>query len=503
MPVRRLLAVVALALGTACSTGLPPAPPPQTPVRILGLNDLYVLDTLSDGSGGLARVATLRRRLEDAGPTLFVVAGDILSPSLASKYYRGRQMVEGLNAAGVDYATFGNHEFELKRDTLVARIRESRFTWVSSNCTETADGEPLPGTKLVDTVRVGTHKVGIFGLTLPGTYPSWIRCSDPDSAARKAVDSLTALDVDLIVGLTHQPVEADYRLLLREARIDVIMGGHEHEAHDSLVGGRHVLKADANARTAQLATLWGGKGRWRQEPRLLRVDRATPADPAVDAITRAWADSVARRLGPPVIVGTAAEPIDARDELQRRRQTRLGNLITDGMRHGTGADVALLNSGTLRLDDLIPAGPVASWTLEAIFLFADETRIVTATVTGARLRELLETGLRRIGAGPYPQVSGVTATVDAARPAGSRLVGDLRRADGRVIAAGDQLRLAVPVYLACEGGDGYVIPEARDACADWSRAPRAADLLMAEIRGPLGGTIRGAAEDRLTEQASR
>ena len=78
------------------------------------------------------------------------------------------------------------------------------------------------------------------------------------------MDTLTALKADLIVGLTHQTVEADRDLLAREPRIDLILGGHEHEAHDSVVSGRHVLKADANSRSAQFATLWGGKGKWRQ-----------------------------------------------------------------------------------------------------------------------------------------------------------------------------------------------------------------------------------------------
>ena len=99
------------------------------------INDVYVADTLSDGQGGLARVATVRNRLADQGPVLFVLAGDLLSPSLLSKYYGGRQMVEALNAAKLDYATFGNHEFELELDTLVARIEASTFNWLSSNCT--------------------------------------------------------------------------------------------------------------------------------------------------------------------------------------------------------------------------------------------------------------------------------------------------------------------------------------------------------------------------------
>jgi hypothetical protein len=49
------------------------------------------------------------------------------------KNIAGRQMVEVLNAMGLDLATFGNHEFDLKEAELLERLRESRFGWVSSN----------------------------------------------------------------------------------------------------------------------------------------------------------------------------------------------------------------------------------------------------------------------------------------------------------------------------------------------------------------------------------
>ncbi|HYC30995.1 MAG TPA: hypothetical protein VEB59_01840, partial [Gemmatimonadales bacterium] len=70
----------ALLLAAACVPGAK-APEPLDPVRFLLINDVYVADTLSDGHGGLARVATVRKRLADQGPTLFVLAGDVLSPS--------------------------------------------------------------------------------------------------------------------------------------------------------------------------------------------------------------------------------------------------------------------------------------------------------------------------------------------------------------------------------------------------------------------------------------
>jgi 5'-nucleotidase len=469
-------------------------PEPLNPVRFLLINDVYVADTLSDGSGGLARVATVRNRLADQGQVIFVLAGDVLSPSLLSKYYGGRQMVEALNAAKLDYATFGNHEFELPRDTLITRVEASGFKWLSANCT-LADGTRFPGVLPFDTVRVSGHLVGLFGVTLQGDYRSYVRCGDPDSAAVAAADTLTALQADLIVGLTHQTVESDRDLLASESRIDLILGGHEHEAHDSVVSGRHVLKADANSRSAQFATLWGGKGKWRQAVGLVTIDSRLPDDTATARVAEAWADSLRARLGPGRVVATAEAPIDARDAVSRHRESSIGMLVTDAIVAGTGAEVALVNAGAMRLDDVIPAGPVSNYQLESLFLFADETRVVSFPLSGARLREVLEHGVTdaSLGKGGFLQVSGVRFSYDRARPSGSRLVGDLQRmaADtGNAIGAGDTVRVAMPAYPACEGGDGYRIPEAAASCTQAASAPRAADLLIRYFSDSLGGTIQ-------------
>jgi 5'-nucleotidase len=487
-----------LGLGLTACLGLPPAPPPTNPIRFLSINDVYVLDTLGDGSGGLARVATLRNRLAGVGPTIFVLAGDVLSPSLLSKYYGGRQMVEGMNAARLDYATFGNHEFEIPRDTLVARIAASKFKWVSSNCTE-GTGRAFPGVLPWDTLTVQGRKIGIFGLTIVEQYRSYVRCVNPDTAARVAVDTLARLGAEFIVGLTHQTLAADRALLARDTLIDLILGGHEHEAHDETVDGRHVVKADANSRSAQFVTVWGTKDRWRVAPALIRIGNDLPPDTATQSVTVRWQDSLARRLGPERVVATATAPIEARDIRSRRAETAIGDLVTDAFRHGTGADVALLNAGTLRLDDVIEPGPVSNYTLESLFLFADETRVVTFTLTGARLREVLEHGVApgSLGGGPFLQVSGTAFAFDSSRAGGSRIVGPVRRADGRAIEAGDQVRIAMDVYPACEGGDGYRIPEAAGACATWQTAPRAADLLMAYVSGPLGGKLAPPAAGRI------
>src|SRR3990170_2638613 len=122
------------------------------------------------GRGGLARVATLVRRLRQERPaTLFVLAGDTLSPSLLSSLFRGRHMVEAWNALGLDVATFGNHEFDFGPATLLERMRESRFLWLSANVVDRATGRPFGGARTEHLLERGRVSLGLFGLTMTET----------------------------------------------------------------------------------------------------------------------------------------------------------------------------------------------------------------------------------------------------------------------------------------------------------------------------------------------
>ena len=110
----RSLASILLALTLSCYGGAPP-PIPLDPVRFLSINDVQLPDTLPNGLGGLARVATVRQRLADQGPILFVLAGNALGSD-------AKRMVDLLNRAHLDFATFGEHELNLGADILVPQI---------------------------------------------------------------------------------------------------------------------------------------------------------------------------------------------------------------------------------------------------------------------------------------------------------------------------------------------------------------------------------------------
>ncbi len=504
----RGIAAASAIVASGCRTAPAPTPTPSTgvaqapmpaPLRFLLINDVYFADTLRNGTGGLARVAWLKDSLAKTGPVTFVLAGDFMSPSLLSKWYRGAQMLEMLNAAGVDLVTFGNHEFELDKDTLISRVANSKFKWTSANCMQ-ASGEPFPGVSKWDTATINGTKVGVFGVTLVADYRRYVKCFNADSSAHAAIAALKVAGAQIVYGLTHQTLQADSALLTREPALDFILGGHEHERHRILIGEKRLLKADANSRSAQFLTLTHSDAGWVQGDRLIEIDRTLPMQPATQAIVKRWQDSLVKRLGPEKVVATTTFDIDGRDEVNRARESPLGDLVTDAIRLGTGADAAIMNSGTMRIDDVLPAGPITNYQIESIFLFPDETRIMVFPITGARLREILEHGVAptSVGKGPYLQVSGLKYSWDPAKPEGSRITGDIRKSDGTVVKATDTIRLAFNVYPACESGDGYSVPEAKAACDARASGSRSVDLLMMHITERLGGNVSPPPAGRVT-----
>jgi hypothetical protein len=75
---------------------------------ILQLNDVYEMLPLDQQR----RVRQLL--LQENPKTFTILAGDFLSPSaLSQAKVNGKQMIATFNTLGLDFVTFGNHEFDL------------------------------------------------------------------------------------------------------------------------------------------------------------------------------------------------------------------------------------------------------------------------------------------------------------------------------------------------------------------------------------------------------
>lgn len=453
----RLLSLPALAglLLLGCATSRPAAPE-RAPAQdhrtavLVAINDVYRIEGVENGAaGGIARVRALRAELEREHPDLLMLhGGDFLFPSFASRMLNGEQMISALNALdgapeGFDermFATFGNHEFDKGKmkdaPMLDRRIEESQFRWLGGNVTFAAgeDGKPLieaPNLERGRIVESGGLRLGIFGVTIPTLGVEYVAdFAGPEETVRELTADLRARGAEVVIALTHLNAAND-RQLLEEfpppAGPDLIIGGHDHESMALPVGDRWILKADADARTATIARLTlGADGRLRVEHEFRRLEGDSPRpDPAVQKLVDGWQAKheamfcAQQKSGAGCleeVYGQARVPLVAEENKIRGEETNLGNWIADRMAEafaGCGARAAFINSGSLRLNQDLAAGPVTRRHVEE--LFAYPTPLYLLKIDGATLKQVAGQAARAWpGSGSWLQVSGFAYAHDQA-----------------------------------------------------------------------------------------
>jgi 2',3'-cyclic-nucleotide 2'-phosphodiesterase (5'-nucleotidase family) len=243
------------------------------------LNDVYFIDARPDYSkpGGLIlpRVASIVRRLRKHFPDqiTFCVPGDFLAPSCLGKLTAGEHMIDVFNSLGVDFVTFGNHEFEqppLTAATLARNITQSDFTWLCANFSPsddelTAVEAHADKLKPFDKIQLRDGLVAVlFGVTLEGRYRGYGEATDPIEATR-AVIRRAREEIPVVkdgtaepvfIALTHQDAADDLRLARECPELLLMMGGHDHDEEYVIDESRPlIVKATSNARTIRFNVL--------------------------------------------------------------------------------------------------------------------------------------------------------------------------------------------------------------------------------------------------------
>ncbi|HEV2845276.1 MAG TPA: bifunctional metallophosphatase/5'-nucleotidase [Thermoanaerobaculia bacterium] len=440
----------------------PAAAGPVVEFNILQINDVYEIGPVEGGkSGGLARVATIRKRLLAENPNTFtVLSGDFLSPSalgtakVDGKALAGQQMVAVLNALGLDLVTFGNHEFDLKEDQLLARLSESRFRWTSANATR-AGGGPFPGVTPNVVLTVQGVRIGVVGVVLASNPQPFVTYADPIASFRQQAEALRG-QTDVLIGLTHLDFPEDQALAESIPEVDLILGGHEHENSRAYRGSDFtpILKADANVRTVYVHRLTYDTARrgLTVDSRLVIVTDAIPEDPEGAAVVKTWEDkgfAGFRQQGfePTEQVAVTTEALDGREASIRNRATGLTDLIARAfLSEAQGSELAVYNGGSIRIDDVIPAGPVTQYDVIRVLPFGG--KVQTADIKGSLLARALDQGSASKGSGAFLQTANVGGST------GSWTVG------GKPLDPDRTYRIAISDYLAAgkEQGMDFLKP---------------------------------------------
>jgi sulfur-oxidizing protein SoxB len=252
--------------------------------------------------GGFAHLATLVAKLKASRPgALLLDGGDTWQGSATALWTNGQDMIDAQKALGVDVMT-GHWEFTLGAErvkAVVERDFKGKIDFVAQNV-KTADfGDPVFAPYVIRTIN--GVPVAVVGQAFPYTpianpryfVAEWTFGIQDDNL-QKVVDEARQKGAQVVVLLSHNGMDVDLKLASRVSGIDVILGGHTHDAvpQPSVVvntGGRTlVTNAGSNGKFLAVIDLdvRGGKlADYRY--RLLPVfSSLLPADPAMDALIR-------------------------------------------------------------------------------------------------------------------------------------------------------------------------------------------------------------------------
>jgi 5'-nucleotidase len=222
----------------------------ETLITVLHTNDTHSqIDPILEndknyaGKGGVARRATLVRRVRQENPnTLLIDGGDVLQGTPYFNFYKGEVEYKAMSLIGYDAGTIGNHEFDNGVESLARALEFANFDIVSTNYD--VRGSALEKKvrshviKTVGGIRVGLFGMGIspIGLITPENFKP-LQYLDPVRMARGVTKLLREQEhCSLVFGMSHlgyypEPrgnEVGDSQVAAQVDGIDFIASGHNH-----------------------------------------------------------------------------------------------------------------------------------------------------------------------------------------------------------------------------------------------------------------------------------
>ena len=390
---------------------------------------------LGGGASMVTMLQSVRSRVEkQGGHMLLMDAGDIFQGTPVGTLTRGRAVIDVMNAAGYDVFSLGNHDFDEGLDNAKQLVARASFPAIDANLVDASTGETVDWVDPWIVKDFGDLKVGIFGLITPETknmsFPANIAGLDfaPISpSARRCVAELKAQGVDVILGLGHVGIPYDPQEALAQRQrdgwpaeddprataidlahavpgIDAFFAGHIHKGFDAAWvdpvthtyifqtygrgSGAGIVTLDIDTTTNQIV----GHKFWSERGYLLTFfeDEFWPDAGVAKTINGEVAKAEA---GMDREIGRATGKFSRTGE----GETPMGNAVCDAMLEETGADFAFSNLGGIR-DEFGP-GPVTPRDVFKVLPF--DNKMVVFTMSGALLREIVETRVSGTHSGLY------------------------------------------------------------------------------------------------------
>jgi len=400
--------------------------------------------------GGYAHLATLVKRVRDerGGRTLLLDGGDTIQGSATALWSRGEDMVRVSNQLGVEVFT-PHWEFiyglDRVKELFGDREQKGMFSgdFVAHNVAELSSTErPFRPYTIRE---VGGARVAVIGQAFPYTPVSHPRRFVPDLTFGIQEDGVQTLvnelrdgkKADLIVLLSHNGVAVDLKLAGRVHGLDIVLGGHTHDAlpQPIAVGKTLVVNSGSHGKFLSRLDLDVQHGRLRgYRYRLIPVlAQDIPADPDMARLIEEIRQPHEVKLG---------ERLAVSETLLYRRGNFNGTfdeLILDALLRGADAQIAF-SPGFRWGITIVPGQEI---TLEDVYAHTALTYPNTwvREMTGAEIVQIMEDVADNLfhpdpyyrQGGDMVRLGGLTYTIDPSKRIGRR-IRDIRVA-GRAMEA--------------------------------------------------------------------
>ncbi len=230
---------------------------PQTPeAYALTYLDFAALGKAYGKMGGLDRVATVVKAIRAARPdSILLDGGDTWHGSMTSLLTKGQDMVNVMNALGTEAMT-SHWEWTFGTERVKEIVEtQLKFPFLGANIFDAEWDEPAFEPYKI--FEKGGLRIGVIGQAfpyMPIANPKWMfpeySFGIREERMQEVVDELRAEGVDLVVCLSHNGFDVDYKMAGRVKGIDVILTGHTHDAvpEPVLVGETILIASGSNGK---------------------------------------------------------------------------------------------------------------------------------------------------------------------------------------------------------------------------------------------------------------
>ena len=476
---------------------------PKDKVMVLFTSDVHCGVDRGFGYAGLERI---RENYERSGYEVILVDdGDAIQGEMIGTISKGETIIELMNDLRYDVAIPGNHEFDYGVENFLSLAEKANFPYISCNFNK--EGELLFEPYIIK--QAAGLKIAFIGVTTPTTVssstPSFFQNDEGEyvydfmqdatgekvyNAVQSAINGARADGADYVYVMGHLGLNAGDSpwtyadIIEHTSGIDVFLDGHSHDTRQVIMndmGGNPVVRSACGTKMANIGysiitpekgivetNIWS----WTNKisaPDLLGIDNEVGRK--VEAAEKELKETLGKKVATSDITLTISDP-EEKDgagnpiRMVRRAETNLGDFCADALLALSGADVAFVNGGGIRVD--LKSGDVTYNDIVNVFPFGNVICVIEAT--GQQIADALEWGASALPDenGGFLQVAGLTYEIDVSVKSGclkdenNMLVGIVgERRVKNIMIGGEEIetdktyKVAGSNYTLLQNGDGH------------------------------------------------